>query len=180
MCQTKNDMTIKKVAMEDVVTPGQLPKELCADDKTKVSTCVPLEGKSTTPSSTSAAVELPGVLEYVHMKYGTPYSQLKVLSESGHFKTNAVDTSGKGLGPTIKCPIESQVCLPTPSHAQLKKVGRKKATLGGMPLPASIDSTSLMGPELHIAKTDMDLKCSGKLEFESRFESGNLWKTSQV
>ena len=126
-------------------------------------------------------IQLSGVLEYVNSKYGVPKKQLKSLFEMGHYETHVIDSSGKGSGPHIKFPLESHICLPTPNHESTLLLentpetpqmctARKCSTL------PRVNANSLVYASEH---NDVRMK-HNTLEFESRFESGNLSQAFQM
>ncbi len=120
---------------------------------------------------------LSGIYEYVHDKYGCPYSQLLLVAKSQSFQTSVIDTSGCGKGPLIRSPVESNICLGTPKHFYIDSKKDKVK-------PTVIHRKSSLTQEAS-SRDDKSKKCNranakGTLEFESRFESGNLWKVSPM
>lgn len=107
-------------------------------------------------------ISLPPIFDYVNINYGTPKSQLKVLLEQGSYKTRNVICGKSEL--VIKCPVESRVFLPTPNH-------RGHDT--------SCDE--VLVPDVNFGLIDGHVTFSrGSLQFESRFESGNLLRVAQM
>lgn len=139
---------------------------------------------------------LPEVLDYVNIKYGTPRAQLKKLTEQGSYETVNVDTSGIGSGPIIKCPVESQVLLPTPYHessSTVSSLSSDSAKLSTHKRRSSCENAIINKVVTDIASTSSfhslesrlvyesgQVAFMGGLEFESRFESGNLLKAFQM
>ena len=143
--------------------------------------------------------DLTGIYEYVHQKYGCPHSQLSLLSKSKRFKTRSLDTSGCGCGPIINSPIESKISLSTPKHFDCiceseSRVGpspdcshfvrrhdcdvHNKDNKGHRPPPTCLRSGKRNNSNDNSRNKEYVL--TEQLEFESKFESGNLWKTSQM
>lgn len=124
---------------------------------------------------------LPEVLDYVNLKYGTPRAQLKKLTEQGYYETVNIDTSGIGLGPIIKCPVESQVLLPTPNHRKHKPTPRNTSENTALLTKDAEDQVKKgsTGSKL-VYENGQVAYCRDGLEFESRFESGNLLKAFQM
>lgn len=125
----------------------------------------------TTQESLKGITKEPGIFNYVHSKYGTPRTQLQSLSENGSYETTTIDSSGVGSGPMLNYPVEALVCLPTPRH-----------NFGSNPsCDQEENNTSVAPPTSRISKsvyatgheTDQEVIGQG-LQFESRFESGNL------
>ena len=130
---------------------------------------------------------LSGIMDYVHSKYGTPKAQLKKLSKMGCYETNAIDTSGVGTGPTIKCPIESHICLSTPNlehysrHQSSKIISQQEARghhvcAARQMVSASADSSR----SRLIYSSEQEIIVTKNLEFESKFESGNLQQAYEL
>lgn len=133
-------------------------------------------------------LKLPGIFQYVNSKYGAPQKQLKNLLEKGCYDTRVIDTSGVGTGPNIKCPVESNIFLPTPSHGN--------GQLSSDPCSKPLDVPATHFPDT----TEKAAQCSifplvftcgheipfergvgpNTLKFESRFESGNLSRALQM
>ena len=140
--------------------------------------------------------------EYVHMKYGCPFSQLQRISRSQTFKTKPIDTSGCGIGPIIYSPVESNVSQCAPKHAlEAESREDKRHSCGDEYSHGDICSRngehsqngenshdgSFDEWECHIKKVEdtiqgLSRKKQGfsQLQFESNFESGNLLSASQM
>ena len=126
----------------------------------------------------SSSHVLSRVFSYVNGKYGVARSQLKHLVEDGNYKTITIDSSGVGYGPNIKCPVESNLCLATPHHGVLEL--SKNADLEDIPEMTSL-SSSITRDELVYSSSDgIATPSIVGLEFESRFESGNLLQAFQL
>lgn len=127
-------------------------------------------------------IELSGVFDYVNTKYGTPRTQLRNLSEKGYFETVLVDSSGVGSGPNIKCPAEAHLHLPTPTHktsdVKLPSIVTSVAVSYVPPLLSLSEITTLTHhrnkAKLVYSSQKETMLSEGSLQFESRFESGNL------
>lgn len=140
--------------------------------------------------SASQFINLSGLLQYVNSKYGAPRAQLKNLSEAGHYQTAIIDTSGIGNGPCIRHPVESNIFLSTPKHITMPykvkneegtvihKVKRKEETFAANGLNRA--SASLLPSGQLVYTTGEEETVRGDLEFESRFESGNLKQAIQM
>ncbi len=133
------------------------------------------------------AIQLLGIYEYVHDKYGTPRKQLKNLVEKGFYETKVIDTSGMGSGPNIMCPTESHIILATPNletthlNSTNKLAPNPCNKLADHGATTSLNSTLPLNSLVFASGQEIEatLKCN-TLEFESRFESGNLSKAFQM
>ena len=138
-------------------------------------------------NSTDEIISLSEVFNYVSTKYGTARTQLKNLSEKGCYDTVVFDCSGIGSGPNIKYPVESLVCLPTPTHQipglhlQTKKASNDTATSERTCTSRSVYRISKDMLTYASAQGINFLPATpGDLFFESRFESGNLSQAYKV
>lgn len=146
-------------------------------------------------SDDAGAVDLCGVFNYVNTKYGVARTQLRKLTEKGCYDTVTVDTSGVGAGPNIRCPIESCILLPTPKLETQKPNPEIKSTCTANITTARHATTSVTSPSpstsspmhcIHrgklVYKTGQEtcLLPVGGLQFESRFECGNLSQAFQL
>ena len=154
-------------AEDTVLQPGLRG---AAGSERNVVTCGPANSLTGTENSNQGEFSLPQVLEYVSVKYGVPRIQLNKLNTDGHYATVAINTSDDGSGPIIKCPLESRVILPTPCHK--KTVSQANAEVGH-DVPPDVMNSSMVNEGGHVAFVN-------GLEFESRFESGNLLKVVQM
>lgn len=133
-------------------------------------------------------IELSGVFDYVNVKYGTPKTQLTNLLENGCYKTVLVDSSGAGCGPNIKCPVEARVCLPTPSHKICEQPNplNKSSIVAAMGVFSPVSevrqaSSHRTQPKLvYVSGKETKTGPTESLQFESRFESGNLHQVFQL
>lgn len=131
-------------------------------------------------------IELSGAFYYVNVKYGTPNTQLRNLLEKGCYEAVLVDTSGVGSGPKIKCPVEAHVYLPTPTHKVCEQPNPLNkscivAATGDFAPVSGIGQTYRNQPKLVYASgNETKTGPAGSLQFESRFESGNLMQAFQT
>ncbi len=137
-------------------------------------------------------VHLSELMDYVHKKYGIPKYQLKQLLKRGVYETNILDTSSGeeciGPCPTIRCPVESHVCLATPNHDDSTlphdDVNDVRPTSrlvhGDHECDTSLPSISPRGKLVYSTGKYEDQQNVGNLNFESKFESGNLQKASYL
>lgn len=196
----QDEVTVLEAKFDD---KGNMSADLSATTNTL--TCGPKKILTITPkipivkftdskTHNDEVIALPGILDYVNIKYGTPRTQLKNLSEKGFFETVVVDTSGVGSGPVIHCPVESHVYLPTPKHKNCgttlhdhrnKMIGVNQVPICDnsstdakltftLPLPSS------GGRLVYGSEQEKQNAFMGCLEFESRFESGNLFQAFQL
>lgn len=140
--------------------------------------------ESAVPTPRNQEIILPGILDYVHVKYGTPRLQLKSLSERGQYQTNSIDTSGCGAGPEIRCPVESHVHFATPHHQSQSESVQHCETVTSR-TPGAVEehpvvAAAVPNMEHLIYSTGGELAVTGDLQFESRFESGNLQRVYQL
>lgn len=131
----------------------------------------------------------PGIFTYVHNKYGTPRTQLQNLSEKGCYETIAIDSSGVGSGPMLNYPVEALVCLPTPRHNFGPNIScdqKKKCTVNtdktvfSEVTSVALPTSRIRGKLVYATGQETDHDVIGGLQFESRFESGNLLKAIRL
>ena len=112
---------------------------------------------------------------YVHAKYGTPRTQLQNLSEKGSYKTTTIDSSGIGSGPMLNYPVEALICLPTPRHNCGGSCDQEeKCTVNTTDETDTSVAHLTSGKLIYTTGQETDHEVIGGLQFESRFESGNL------
>jgi hypothetical protein len=164
------------------------------------------KGKKSTQAVYSEDIELPEVFNYVNIKYGAPKAQLRNLLEQGYYDTILHDSSGVGAGPNIKYPVEAPVFFPTPYHgSKCESLGSSfevRVTSDVMSIPEEtlyhgnqaklVYATKVAGKvrtteyvaardkRTVVAKEKEKPASIGSLQFESRFESGNLFQAFQM
>ena len=123
------------------------------------------------------------LFSYVNSKYGTPVDQLQHLSSSGCFKSGSIESSGDGSGSVIFFPPEANITLPTPTHSVNTspilfplKLGIESSHISNVISPAG---------RLNLENSHGQLKEKAptpnlRLQFESRFEGGNLQQAIEM
>lgn len=125
--------------------------------------------------------DLPRVLDYVNIKYGTSRTQLRNLSEKGCYDTILVDSSGVGSGPNIKCPVEAHVYLPTPNHKTCEpSVTAIRVSCDVKPVSEENLNYGTKVKPVYERGEETKPVSTRSLQFESRFESGNLMQAFEL
>ena len=155
--------------------------KMIISDDTEHSKYVGIRGKSKNVRKGKEAQSsnvLSGVFNYVNDKYGVARSQLRHLVEDGNYNTITIDSSGVGSGPNIKCPVESYLCLATPHHGVLELNKNEKETdLEDIPVMTSCITRDML---IYSSSGGISTPSVVGLQFESRFESGNLLQAFQL
>lgn len=136
---------------------------------------------SVTTVDAETIIDLPGVFDYVNIKYGTSRTQLRNLLEKGCYDTVRIDSSGLGSGPNIKCPVEAHVNLPTPNHKTFESTQSNMTAMGvscdGQPVSEENPSNGTLVYERGKETKPISTRT---LQFESRFECGNLMQAFEL
>ena len=119
------------------------------------------------------------VYEYLSAKYGIPIAQLKHLTKRGSYKTKAMAC---GDGGSIRWPIEANIAVPTPKHTATcsnSSVQEDRALANGDGCEGG-EGVRRRGRQVYSCDGGGGGGGEGVLEFEARFESGNLQQALQV
>ena len=136
------------------------------------------------------------VSEYVNSKYGVPMEQLLHLTSTGSFQTHIIDSTGDGSGPFINVPLEANILFPTPQHVTTAshftsshtpnigdntRVQPHSSIQNSTNVPKDTPRSKPGARQVVYNGSSSDRVCpSNGLQFEARFEGGNLQQAVQM
>ena len=170
---------------------NELDSERSATDKSGHHNATTTKQQPQTPViKQSERKNLGAVYSYILNKYGTPHQQLEALMKRGRFRCHHADINSHiGIDKRIRWPLECNIALPTPKFSKHQLAVNFPMQYSGPVLgasrprqnhhSASVSTTSSLVYDCEAEREDIDMG-SGVLQFESRFESGNLRQAHRV
>lgn len=129
------------------------------------------------------------VYDYILNKYGTPYQQLESLMRKGRFRCHRPDINGHiGIDSRVRWPTECNIVMSTPKLSKRQLAVNFPLQYSGPVLGTSrphhgshhTGMRSSLIYDCRAEKEDIDAESAGVLQFESRFETGNLRQAHRV